>query len=278
MSRQNLTPFAILPADVRAATATGLPVNVLACDGDALLVLDAEAQGSGITATVKLQSSPPLALGASYRPATAGTNSIPLRNGAADNVKVAAKFTQSGAGSLKEVVLPLKAIGTISSGDIWVTIEGDSSGPDGTAAGTSAKIAASTIDDAYAGVTFTFATPVELADTIVYWIVLQGDYTASASNQIQWRTATVASGGNSAVYDSAWEAVATNSHEFLANQYVFSDVSGAAFTAVGNTASTQSKVVNLSACGAWVRGIDTVAGGSATGATSLVLLAVPQIS
>lgn len=276
MSLKNATVFSVLPADVRSATATGLPVSVEACDGIAVLVLDAEAQGSGITNTVKLQSSPPLALGANYNPAVAGTNNIPLRNGAADNVKLAAKFTQTTAASVKTVVLPLKKIGTISSGDIWITIEGDSSGPSGSAAGTSVKIAASTIADSYAGVTFTFATPVELSAETVYYIVLQGDYTASASNQIQWRTATVASGGNSYVYDSAWAAVATNSHEYLANQYAFADAT--AFTAVGNTASTQSKTVNLSEIGGTVRAVATVAGGSSTGAVSVVMLAVPQIS
>lgn len=270
--------IALLSADVRAATAIGAPTNIINYDGSALLVLDAEAQGSGITATVKLQSSPDLAIGTIYQPATAGANNIALRHGAADNVKLAAKFTQSGARSIKEIVLPLRSIGTISSGDIWLTIEGDSSGPNGSAAGTSVKVAASTVGTTYAGVKFTFTTPVELTDTTVYHIVLQGDYTASASNQIQWRTATVASGGNSFVYDSSWVAVATNSHEYNSYQYAFTDVSGAAFTAVANVASLQQLRVNLSEIGGTVRAVNTVAGGSATGAASLLLIAVPQVS
>lgn len=274
---QAATAIALLPADVRAATAIGSLTNIVDYDGNALLVLDAEAQGSGITATVKLQSSPSLAAGTLYQPAAAGTNNIPLRNGAADNVKLAAKFTQAGARSIKEIVLPLRSIGTISSGDIWLTIEGDSSGPDGSAVGTTVKIAAATIGDAYAGVKFTFATPVELTDTTVYHIVLQGDYSASASNQIQWRTATVASGGNSFVYDSSWAAVATNSHEYVTYQYAFTDVTGGAFTAVGNAAALQHLHINVSEIGGIVRGVNTVAGGSATGATSLLLIAVPQI-
>lgn len=278
MSIQNATAISILPADVRAATATGLPVDVLNYDGSAVLVLDAEAQGSGITNTVKLQASPDLAAGANYLPAVAGTNNIALRHGAADNVKLAAKLTQSGARQLKEVVLVLKRAGTIASGDVWVTIEAESTGaPSGTPLGTSVKVAAATITDAYGGIKFTFATPVELADATAYYVVLQGDYTASATNQIQWRTATVASGGNSFVYDSSWAAVATNSHEYLINQYNFADT-GTAFTAVGNAVSTQSLVVNLSELHANLRAVATVAGGSSVGAVSVLLLAIPRVS
>jgi hypothetical protein len=184
-------------------------------------------------------------------------------------------LTKAGAASLKQIVLMLQHDGTIASGDIWVSIQADSTGdPSGTALATSEVVAASGISDSYEGVTFTFATPLDLADETDYWIVLEGDYTASATNQIQWRAATLEEGGNASIFDSGWSADTTLSFEYSTRQLVFSDVTGGAFTAVGNAASMQQKSVNLDAVGAFLRVVDTVAGGSATGAAGVLLIAM----
>jgi hypothetical protein len=263
---------AILPLAVRAATVASADFDVRKYDGNALLHLDAAAQGSGITTTVTLEASPELAVGGSYL--TEGANNIALRHGAADNVLLAASFTQAGARQLKQITLPLKQAGTITAGDIWVTILADDTGPTGSALATSVKIAAASIRADYEFVTFTFATPLALADETVYWVVLQGDYTAGATNQIHWRAATVASGGNASIYDSSWSASDTTSFEFRAWQLNFAEV--ADFTAVGNAAAAQRLSVPVGGLGPYVRGVVTVAGGSATGGTSLLLIALPQ--
>lgn len=270
MRPSTATAISILPGIVRASTATGADIDALVYDGPAFAVMDAAAQGSGITANVKFQHAS-LTAGESYT--TVGTNNIVLRNGATDNVLLAAKFTKSGASVVKKATLKLKAVGTLGSGDVWVTILADSSGPTGSALVTSAKIAASSISTSeYQDVTFTFATGLALADSTVYHLVLQGDFSASSSNHVTWRTATVASGGNSAVYDTSWAAVATNSHEFALWQLTFADVTSGAFAEVGNAASFQTLGLNLSPLGRYLRVVNTVAGGSATGALGVSLV------
>jgi hypothetical protein len=266
----------LLACDVRAATNYGADIDVVAYDGPAISILSADAQGSGITNTVKLQSSADLATGASYT--TEGTNDIPLLHGAADNVNLAVKFTQSGARQIKQVGLMLKQLGTIAADKtLTLTIEADSSGdPSGTPLATFATVDPATIGEDYELVWFTLATPLDLANNTVYWLVLTGNYDASTENQIQWRTATVASGGNASVYDEAWGAVDTNSREFIVRQYNFADISGAVFTAVGNATSLQTKRLDLSACGGYLRTVSTIAGGSATGALGVSLLGLKQ--
>lgn len=263
------TAINIFANGVRAATVTGADVDVVQRKGYAMAMLTAAAQGSGITSTVKLQASPVVAEGEKYD--TVGDQNIALRTGAANNVLLAAKFTKDGAASIKQIVLPLRQKGTITSGDVWVTILADSSGPNGAALATSAKISAASLAAAYAGATFTFATPLDLADESAYWIVLQGDFTASATNQVEWRGITLVSGGNVATNNgTTWTADATKSLEFSNRQFEFADV--VAFTAVGNAASMQTKPFKIDSVGGVLRGVSTVAGGSATGAISLVVV------
>jgi hypothetical protein len=270
------TKLSILSAAVRAATAYGADVDVVGLVGQTMAILDADAQGDGVTLNAKLQSSPALARG--YAAITAGDNDIPLRNGASDNVKLAAVFTQAAAGQIKRVALMLKQKGAITAGKkIWITIEADNAGdPSGTPLATSAKLEAAGVAAAYGFVVFTFTVPLDLAAETDYHVVLQGDYDAGATNQIQWRAATVAELGNSMVYDSAWAAVATNEFELYADQYAFADIAGAAFTEVGNAAAFESLPVDIDAVGDVIRAVATVAGGEATGASSLVLVAEDQ--
>lgn len=272
----NLSHLSILSAAVRAATTFGADVDVVNLMGRAHAILDAEAQGSGITLSVKLQSCQGLLRGYSFD--SVGDQDIPLRNNAADNVKLSVAYTQSGARQVKRIGLMLKQKGAIAAGkNIWLTIEADNAGaPSGTPLATSSLVEAASVGAAYASVPFTFATPLNLEDSTLYHVVLQGDYTAGATNQIQWRAATVASDGNAEVYDTSWADVVTNSFEIYIDQYTFVDVPGAAFADVGNAVSLQELILPVDTVGEVVRGVATVAGGSATGASSLLLLGQEQ--
>lgn len=221
--------------------------------------------GTNPTLTTKLQHSEPLSQGTAYT--TVGTNDIPLRYNTNDNIKLSASFTQSGARQIKTVALKLKKVGTITTGKVvFVTIETNNAGdPSGTALGTSANVQTDDISSsAYAWVTFTFAKPVDVSDATVYHVVLAGDFTVSTSNHIVWRTATVASGGNANVYDSGWAAVSTNSREFFAYEYNFSDVTSGGFTQVTTalTGSLQFKEFDVNALKPIVRPYHTIGGTS----------------
>jgi hypothetical protein len=268
-----VSAVALLPADVQAATRTTNDFDISKYVGVGKLVLDAEAQGSGVTNTVKIQASD-LAAGAAYSSA-AGAD-LDLLKSTGSKTKLGVKFTQSGARQIKSVTLLLKKTGTIASDKVLtVTIQGHSSTvPDGTPIGTAGTVLANTIDTAYQPVKFTFDTPVTVADSTVYWICIEGNYSASDSNFISWSTETVVSGGTAATYaPSSWTALTTSKPQFTSQQYNFTDVTGGAFSAVGNTAETATLALNLDAVGSGIRAVSTVAGGSSTGALSLILLA-----
>lgn len=268
----NFAVRGILPNAVRSATAIGADFDVSSAVGQGLCILDAGAQGSGITLNVKLQESAAAVLGAAYQ--VAGDADSPLNKSTSGKTKIAASFTQSGAKSVKSVTLQLKKAGTIAADKVLtLTIEADSSGPSGTPLATAATVLANSIGSAYESVTFTFSTPVDLADATKYWIVLTSNYTASDTNFINWSQKGLASGGNAATYaPSAWTADATNSLLFYAYQYSFSDVASGALAEVGNAAALKTLAVNLDAVKGVVRGVATVAGGTATGDSSLVLV------
>jgi len=218
------------PASI-TATGGGVDVDASGLTGEARLSLLAlNTAGTNPTLAVKLQGSAPWAVGAVYT--TTGTNDIVLRNNTNDNIRLAAKWTQSGARQIKRVGLMLKKNGTITSGKI-VTLElqtNSTADPSGTAVGASVSVQTDAIGTAYDWVVFEFPKPIDVADSTVYWLVLTGDYDVSSTNNITWRTTTVASGGNANVYDSAWSAVATNSREFYLHEYNFADVSGATYS------------------------------------------------
>lgn len=178
---------------------------------------------------------------ATYNYTTAGDTWVPLRNGAADNVKVAHSFTTGAleTPSIYQVTFRLRQEGTLAAGDyIWVSIQGDATGdPDGTAIATSYKIDATAISTASGGelVTFTFreSSVQALTAATAYHIVLEGDYTASSSNQIQIHVDTLASGGTLELYDAAWADVTTQSPPTTCLQVAsWTALTAYAFTAV----------------------------------------------
>jgi hypothetical protein len=198
--------------------------------------------GTTPTLDLKLQHSNKAA-GTSYALATAANViDVELRESAILQNKIAATWTQSGAAQISEVVLVLKKNGTVSTTNLTLTIEGDSTGdPDGSAIGT-ATFSTDNVSSAYGGCTFTFSTPVEVADATTYHLVLASDYTSHADNNISWQAESgLTSGGNQTIYDATvWAADADDSQIFIINQYQFADVTGGAFTQATTTSTTET--------------------------------------
>ena len=258
-ARTLLTPVSV------TATGGGADLDIASLRGKAHITLTSlNTAGTSPTLATKLQESEPLIMGQVYT--TTGTNDIVLRNGTNDNIKLSASFTQSGAHQVKRVGLRLKNNGTITAGKLMtLTIETDTAGdPTGTALGTADTVLCSAVGTTYDWVVFTFAKPVDLADATVYHLVLAGDYTVSSSNNITWRTATVASGGNANVYDSAYAAVTTNSREFYIHEYNFSDVTGGGFTTLSTAGNTtvQTLEFNIDELKPIIRAYFTIGGTS----------------
>lgn len=229
--------------------------------------------GTNPTLAVKIQNSPALATG--QRKDSAGTSDIASRTGATTAIKLGASFVLASAKSVASIHLPLQKQGTVASGTITAAIYADSSGPTGSALASATYAAASCAVGAYAYVDFAFALPVDLAAG-TYWIVLTSDVTVSATDNILWRGATVASGGNFAQYDEAWALGATTDLDFYTKQYTFADVTGLAFTGATATASIQTKefpIDNLNTVRAYL-----AIGGTNTPAfySSLVALVTPK--
>ena len=132
---------------------------------------------------------------------TAGDTWVPLRNGGSDNVELAHKFTTVGGSTptFYSVTMRLREEGTVAAAKyVWVAIDDDSSGPN-TSIWTSYKVLAADISTATNGELVTFyvrggATSALTAST-VYYATLSGDYSASATNQIQLHVDTVSASG-----------------------------------------------------------------------------------
>ena len=269
---QNYDVKQVLPLAVRGATYTGPDFDMSHYLGHAKAILAAEAQGSGITLNVKFQASDPAALGGSYN--EKGDTDKALNKVTSGKTKIAVQFTQSGARSIKRVALRLKKTDTIASDKLLtLTIETDSSGaPSGTALGT-ATILANSVGAKYDWYDFVFTAPVDVANSTVYHLVLTSNYTASDTNYISWQGLTVASGGNAEDFTPSWTDITTLNLLYRIFQYNFADIPGAAFTEVGNAAAFEAIHFPVADAKRIVRAVATVAGGTATGNSSCVMLA-----
>lgn len=237
-TRTLLTPVSI--------TATGgtQDLDVSGLTGNARVVLTSlNTAGTAPTLACKLQTSPAAAAGYTY--ATEGTLvDNELREGASTNIEIAAAFTQTGARQVKRIGLKLKKGGTIAAGKLLtLKIETDSTGdPSGTALGTSEPVDIDTEVSTTAGwVFFTFATPVDLADATVYHLVLSGDYSASAANNVMWQSNTVASGGTLNVSTDGTTfvgVVSTQAALVRIEEYAFADLTGGGFTTLTTAGNT----------------------------------------
>lgn len=269
------TAVSLVAADVRAATYTSNDYDVRQYLGQGKVVLDAEAQGSGITNTCKVQESA-LATGATST-ATSGDADLDLNLATAGTPTVAAKFTQSGTRQIKYLDLRLKKHGTINNAKIVTAyLYSSATTTPNAILATSVTVSANSVSDTnYQTVRFTLTTPYQLTDATNYWVAIDSDYAASDTNYLSWHVETVGSGGTAATSNgSAWTAVTTQNPVFKLQQYNFTDT--VTFTAVGNAASFQSSGIELDSIGGYLRAVCTVAGGSSTGAYSMVLIAPKQ--
>lgn len=218
-------PISILKPKDRTATTYS---DVIDCcpDGNqhrelAVTVACDALTNTSASATPTLQYAAALTNVAAYDYTTAGDTWVTLRYNTNDQVKLAHKFTTAGTGAAATATIfrakfYMKQVGTVAAAKyVWATLEGDSSGPDGTAVQTSAKILANSISSTGEYITFEFHEPIALTASTVYYVVLQGDWTLSTSNHLAVKVDTVASGGTLYVYDSGWANTTTQSPNTL---------------------------------------------------------------
>ncbi|MFH0834625.1 MAG: LamG-like jellyroll fold domain-containing protein, partial [Patescibacteria group bacterium] len=144
-----------------------------------------------------------------YEPQNRDT-AIELRLGATDNVALAQQFTVDSAGTIPAISLWLKKVGT-PTGNLSLSIETDASDlPSGTTitdgAATTVAVDSLSSDD-FEWVNFQFATPPTLSANTKYHLVLEGDFAASATNNLVWAADTSTPSfvdGTSEIKDSAW--------------------------------------------------------------------------
>lgn len=226
--------------------------------------------GTGVSLAVKMQESDDAIRGSKDDSAGAVDNDVKLRSAANTAIKLAAKVTQTGARQIKSVSLRLKRLGTIAAGKVaTITLETDSTGnPSGTAVHEDAvaNVLCTAIGTEYQWVEFAFPRAVDVADTTVFHIVLSGDYTESADNCIVLAVSDVASGGDYNIYDTTWGTLDdTKKVVGFDLEFNFSDMSGAAFSNVDETAdSFQTKDLVLSDKKPNVRALATITGASAS--------------
>lgn len=249
-----------LPIGVTATSAQN-EADLSKLKGTVSFVLTAKSiAGTSPTAAIKLQSSPPLAAGNTVMTGT--TAGVALRTAADTAIELAASFTtpdNAVTPTVKKIVLPLKKHAGLTAGTLTVVVKADSSGPTGDALQTSTFDLAG-LTDAFQGITFNFLAPATLAADTKYWIVLSSAYTEDATNNVTWRTTTVAEAGNASIYGEAWAASVTNNLNFYTEQYVFSDVSGGAFAALTTLGSIQEITLPIQNFGSTFRTHLTIGG------------------
>jgi hypothetical protein len=148
---------------------------------------------------------------------------ISLRTEATDNIKLAQSFkvydTNPGFYLYDVFLLLSKFNAATLSGNLTVRVETDSGGsPSGTlvtggVASANVDVTSVVAEPTY--VRFTFSSSPLLQEDTTYWLVLEGTYTVSATDNIQWLSdySSVTSGGGSysdgtgKVYDAAWAAL-----------------------------------------------------------------------
>jgi hypothetical protein len=145
---------------------------------------------------------------------TTDDTSEKLRQGATDRVKLAQGF-KGATSPIHYVDVKLTAVGTPALGggtpEIHFTIETDSAGsPSGSVQATSDTISATAISTSAQTVRFVFRTPFTPASAATqYHLVLQGNYTASAVNYVQWQGAAAggyANGSGKKFDGTSWAA------------------------------------------------------------------------
>lgn len=276
-----ITRTLLTPASI-TATGRGPDLDVSGLAGKAQVILTARnTAGTSPTLACKIQGATGLARG--YEISTLGATANELREGATTNVKISASFTQDGARSIKRVALRLKKGGTLTAGKVLtLTIEADSAGdPSGTPLGTAGTVDIDTVvTTSFAWVVFTFATPVDVSDATVYHLVLAGDYTESASNNVMWSSSTVASGGNFEAYDATnWANTTTKALDVFVDQYTFTDLTGGTFTTLETALNTtvQTKEFNSRSLPQFMSLYSTIGGTSNPAFATAAVVSSPRV-
>jgi hypothetical protein len=142
---------------------------------------------------------------------TVNATSEKLRQGASDRVKLAQGIKTTNTGPLEAVDLLVARVGS-PTGNIWLTIETDNAGsPSGSVQATSDKINIANINTAAQALRFVFRTPFTPTAATQYHIVLQGDFSVSTSNYLNWfgDTANSYANGVAKKFDGTSWAAAT---------------------------------------------------------------------
>jgi len=145
---------------------------------------------------------------------------------AVDNstIKVSQGFQLSTAGFIEFVDVKLIKAGT-PTGNFWFTLEANNGGvPSNTPLATSDKLDVSRMTTTATWVRIPFRTPYSFSSATTYHLVLQGDYTVSATNYLGWRmdgSAAAYANGSKALYDSDTTTWTTDTDDdMLAKIYV----------------------------------------------------------
>lgn len=264
------------------ATGAGPDLDVSRLAGSARVILTAlNTAGTSPTLACKLQTSAGLARG--YEQTATGSVDNKLLSASTTANGLAAKFTQSGARSIKRVALLLKKNGTITAGKkLTAKIKTNNAGvPSSTVLGTSATVDIdSEVGTSYAYVVFSFATPVDVADNTVYHIELTGDYDAHTSNNVTWRSKTVASAGNYIQLDNTtWTATATKDLEVYTVQHTFADLTGGTYTTadVASAATVQTKEFHARGLPQYMRLYSTIGGTNSPAFTAAAVISSGRV-
>lgn len=107
-----------------------------------------------------------------------------LRQASNALVKLAESFVAGATGLCELVDMDISKTGT-PTGNVWLTIEADTSGhPSGTPLATSDRFNVAKFPTSAQIVRVPFRTPATLTSGTTYWVVWQGDYTFSAVNYL----------------------------------------------------------------------------------------------
>lgn len=233
--------------------------------------------GTGTSFATVIQESDDLAAGTKVnRSGTAVDNALDSDTA---NAKFAFKFTQSGARQIYKVNVWAKRHGTIASSKYVICrLETNNAGaPSGTLVHADAidSVSATSMSTSYKFVEFTFQRPVDIANSTLYHVVLDGTYDADTAACVYIGSETVGSGGDFAISGAAWKAYSsTQSALAFVEEYNFATISGAAMDTVTESAAVfDTYALNLRGKKRWIRAKTTVAGSSASfvGAMDVIL-------
>ena len=248
-----------------AATGGGVDTDISAYVGKARFIFAIlNTAGTLPTLDRKIQASVAPVAGWTYT--TLGTTTNIIDAGASTTVYQGVKFTNATAGQIKTVDFWLKKAGTIATGKkLTLKVEADNAGsPSGTALGTSATVDIDTkVATTGQWVSFTFTTPVDVAASTIYHLVLSADYNASGSNYVSMTSTTVASGGTQESFDgsSTWSLTSTEKVMVQVHQYAFADVTTLVATQATAAVSVNESVeIDTDAMASFVRVYDTIGG------------------